>query len=245
MPLTRFIDVSRDPCTMKSFHFARAAAAVDRRCPGPVPAPTPRSRTSRIPTGAADRQGRRRSDRHGAAGRQEHRQLRSDAIIFSTRLDMAPDGMQEMATKVTPMPGTEPAPTGSRRPSAWPATGNCRSVAKVQGETGSVENSSSSRPSNEPPLPGSGPPLRLPQRQASHGPPAALPPRPMTAAIVSAAQAAENAAPIYYRDPDGKSPTRRRRSRRPTGATHLPVFRTPMRNPGELEQPATARSPRP
>jgi hypothetical protein len=29
-----------------------------------------------------------------------------DAVIFATRLDMAPDGMQEMATKVTPMPGT-------------------------------------------------------------------------------------------------------------------------------------------
>src|SRR6267154_6108576 len=25
-----------------------------------------------------------------------------DAVIFATRLDMAPDGMQEMATKVTP-----------------------------------------------------------------------------------------------------------------------------------------------
>src|SRR5437660_12769447 len=31
-----------------------------------------------------------------------------DAVIFATRLDMAPDGMQEMATKVAPMPGTEP-----------------------------------------------------------------------------------------------------------------------------------------
>ena len=31
-----------------------------------------------------------------------------DAVIFATRLDMAPDAMQEMATKVTPMPGTEP-----------------------------------------------------------------------------------------------------------------------------------------
>ena len=31
-----------------------------------------------------------------------------DAVIFATRLDMAPDAMQEMATKVTPMPSTEP-----------------------------------------------------------------------------------------------------------------------------------------
>src|SRR3979409_1999595 len=30
-----------------------------------------------------------------------------DAVIFATRLDMAPDGMQEMATKIVPMPGGE------------------------------------------------------------------------------------------------------------------------------------------
>ena len=38
-----------------------------------------------------------------------------DAVIFASRLDMAPDGMQEMVTKLTPMPGAEPARTGSRR----------------------------------------------------------------------------------------------------------------------------------
>src|SRR5260370_37332542 len=38
-----------------------------------------------------------------------------DAVIFATRLDMAPDGMQEMTTKVTPMPGTEPGTYRSRR----------------------------------------------------------------------------------------------------------------------------------
>jgi hypothetical protein len=31
-----------------------------------------------------------------------------DADIFATRLDMAPDGMQEMATKIAAMPGGEP-----------------------------------------------------------------------------------------------------------------------------------------
>src|SRR3979411_2039559 len=31
-----------------------------------------------------------------------------DAVIFATRLDMAPAGMQEMATKIAPMPSTEP-----------------------------------------------------------------------------------------------------------------------------------------
>jgi YtkA-like len=29
------------------------------------------------------------------------------AVIFATRLDMTPDGMQEMATKIAPMPGGE------------------------------------------------------------------------------------------------------------------------------------------
>ena len=28
-----------------------------------------------------------------------------DAVIFATRLDMAPDGMQEMVTKIVPVPG--------------------------------------------------------------------------------------------------------------------------------------------
>src|SRR5258708_21817368 len=31
-----------------------------------------------------------------------------DAVIFATRLDMAPDGMQEMMTKIVPVPGAEP-----------------------------------------------------------------------------------------------------------------------------------------
>src|SRR5476649_607270 len=31
-----------------------------------------------------------------------------DAVIFATRLDMAPDGMQEMMTKIAPTPSTEP-----------------------------------------------------------------------------------------------------------------------------------------
>src|ERR1700723_997377 len=30
-----------------------------------------------------------------------------DAVIFATRLDMSPDGMQEMATKIAPVPGGE------------------------------------------------------------------------------------------------------------------------------------------
>lgn len=63
-----------------------------------------------------------------------------DAVIFATRLDMAPDGMQEMATKVTPMPGTEPD-TYRFKASLGMAGGWQLSLgAKVKGETGTVEN---------------------------------------------------------------------------------------------------------
>ena len=48
-----------------------------------------------------------------------------DAVIFATRLDMAPDAMQEMVTKVNPLPGTEPGPRGGRatRAERRPAAG--------------------------------------------------------------------------------------------------------------------------
>lgn len=63
-----------------------------------------------------------------------------DAVIFAVRLDMAPDGMQEMATKVTPMPGAEPG-TYRFKASLGMAGGWQLSLgAKVQGETGTVEN---------------------------------------------------------------------------------------------------------
>ena len=62
-----------------------------------------------------------------------------DAVIFTTRLDMAPDGMQEMATKVTPMPGTD-AGTYRFKANLSMAGGWQLSLgAKVQGETGTVE----------------------------------------------------------------------------------------------------------
>ncbi|WFU53258.1 efflux RND transporter periplasmic adaptor subunit [Bradyrhizobium pachyrhizi] len=51
-----------------------------------------------------------------------------------------------------------------------------------------------------------------------------LPPRPVTAAIVSAARAAETAAPIYYRDPDGKSFYSATPKKTPDGRDFLPVF---------------------
>ncbi|MGF6307956.1 hypothetical protein ABIB82_001813 [Bradyrhizobium sp. i1.8.4] len=62
-----------------------------------------------------------------------------DAVIFSTRLDMAPDGMQEMATKVTPMPGTEPGTYRFKATFGMAGRWQLSLGAKVQGETGTVE----------------------------------------------------------------------------------------------------------
>jgi YtkA-like protein len=63
-----------------------------------------------------------------------------DAVIFATRLDMAPDGMQEMAIKVTPMPGTEPGTYRFEANLTMAGSWQLSLGAKVQGETGTVEN---------------------------------------------------------------------------------------------------------
>jgi hypothetical protein len=63
-----------------------------------------------------------------------------NAVIFATRLDMAPDGMQEMATKVTPMPGTEPGTYRFKATLSMAGRWQLSLGAKVQGESGTVEN---------------------------------------------------------------------------------------------------------
>jgi hypothetical protein len=63
-----------------------------------------------------------------------------DAVIFATRLDMAPDGMQEMATKVSPMPSTEPGVYKFKATLSMAGGWQLSLGAKVQGETGTVEN---------------------------------------------------------------------------------------------------------
>lgn len=63
-----------------------------------------------------------------------------DAAIFASRLDMAPDGMQEMATKVTPMPGTEPGTYRFKATFGMAGRWQLSLGAKVQGEAGTVEN---------------------------------------------------------------------------------------------------------
>lgn len=63
-----------------------------------------------------------------------------DAVIFATRLDMAPDGMQEMATKVTAVAGGEPGLYKFKATLGMAGRWQLSLGAKVQGETGAVEN---------------------------------------------------------------------------------------------------------
>jgi hypothetical protein len=62
-----------------------------------------------------------------------------DAVIFATRLDMAPDGMQEMATRIAPMPGGEPGTYKFKATFSMAGRWQLSLGAKVQGETGTVE----------------------------------------------------------------------------------------------------------
>jgi len=62
-----------------------------------------------------------------------------DAAIFATRLDMAPDAMQEMATKVTPLPAAEPGTYKFKASFSMEGRWLLSLGAKVQGEIGTVE----------------------------------------------------------------------------------------------------------
>ena len=62
------------------------------------------------------------------------------AVIFATRLDMAPDGMQEMATKIASIPGGEPGTYKFKANFSMAGRWQLSVGAKVQGETGTVEN---------------------------------------------------------------------------------------------------------
>ena len=63
-----------------------------------------------------------------------------DAVIFATRLDMAPDAMEEMITKVTPLPGSEPGTYRFKASFNMAGRWQLSLGAKVEGETGTVEN---------------------------------------------------------------------------------------------------------
>ena len=62
-----------------------------------------------------------------------------DAVIFATRLDMAPDAMEEMVTKVTAMPASEPGSYSFKARFSMDGRWQLSLGAKVQGETGTVE----------------------------------------------------------------------------------------------------------
>ncbi len=63
-----------------------------------------------------------------------------DAVVFAQRLDMAPDGMETMTTPLALLPSTEPGlyrfKTNLTMPGGW----RLSLAAKVQGETGTLEN---------------------------------------------------------------------------------------------------------
>ncbi|ABS69198.1 MULTISPECIES: FixH family protein [Xanthobacter] len=63
-----------------------------------------------------------------------------DAVIFATRIDMAPDGMETMAAPIEALPSTEPGvyrfKTNLMMAGGW----RLSLGAKIQGETGTLEN---------------------------------------------------------------------------------------------------------
>ena len=65
----------------------------------------------------------------------------SDAVIFATRLDMAPEGMPEMATRIAVDPtAAEPGSYKLKATFGMEGKWQLSLGAKVQGETGTVEN---------------------------------------------------------------------------------------------------------
>ena len=63
-----------------------------------------------------------------------------DAVIFAKRLDMAPDGMETMKTTIEPVPSTEPGIYKFKAEVTMEGGWQLSLAAKVQGETGTVEN---------------------------------------------------------------------------------------------------------
>jgi hypothetical protein len=63
-----------------------------------------------------------------------------DAVIFAKRLDMAPDGMEAMKTTIEAMPSTEPGIYRFKAAVTMEGGWQLSLGAKVQGETGTVEN---------------------------------------------------------------------------------------------------------
>jgi len=62
-----------------------------------------------------------------------------DAVIFSTRIDMAPDGMAAMAAPIEAIPSTEPGVYRFKAGLAMAGGWRLSLAAKVQGETETVQ----------------------------------------------------------------------------------------------------------
>ena len=62
-----------------------------------------------------------------------------DAVISAKRIDMAPDGMAEMATKIEQVTSTEPGVYRFKANLSMEGRWQLSLGAKVQGETGTVE----------------------------------------------------------------------------------------------------------
>ena len=63
-----------------------------------------------------------------------------DAVIVAKRVDMAPDGMAEMAEPIEQLPSTEPGVYRFKAALVMAGGWRLSLAAKVQGETGTVEN---------------------------------------------------------------------------------------------------------
>ncbi|MGE3832872.1 MAG: FixH family protein [Parvibaculaceae bacterium] len=63
----------------------------------------------------------------------------SDAVIFATRLDMAPDGMETMTTKIEPLPASEPGIYRFKANLSMEGGWRLSLAAKVQGEPETVQ----------------------------------------------------------------------------------------------------------
>jgi hypothetical protein len=62
-----------------------------------------------------------------------------DAVIFATRLDMEPEGMQAMVTKVMPMPSSESGVYKFKANLGMAGGWQLSLGAKIQGENGTVQ----------------------------------------------------------------------------------------------------------
>lgn len=62
-----------------------------------------------------------------------------DAVIFAKRLDMAPESMEEMITRIEQIPSTEPGIYRFKAKLSMAGGWRLSLGAKVQGETGTVE----------------------------------------------------------------------------------------------------------